>query len=457
MIATIAILMFMSLVLIGPFRTPWAIAMLFVFFALKLVLQSSVSPFRSFPPLANFFLAGVIGGGFALAMIRQTRPFAGSFTPALGIILLLYVWSITSLAWSPAVPDAHNHGSNIMRDEWPYVVLVVLVAPFLVDGIGDWDISRQIILFGGSLITLLVIFNPEFTIKYGRIGIALDGVNRSSPLAIGQMGGTLAIIGALYRGRIAGRGSVILGLAGFLLGCLLALYSGSRGQAIFALLALLIAFPMSRRLKSIGTFIGSSLALTLAITMPYIAFSMVTGGADVDRWRSDRVADASGIRTQNILILLRAFIPNPLAWVIGLGFNAFSGIDNDLGQGYSHCTFIDVLCEEGLIMFTGLLILCGMVIRASRNLFKKFQNLPAQRSAVATLIGLWIYQVFLCNKEGNLWASVNFFMVSLLVVRIGRREMLELPREQFDTASESPAIESAEHSEGLPASAPASR
>ena len=451
MIGALTASIFGALILMGLTRPNWAFALLVLFFALEVSLQASVAPFRAFPPLANFFLAGTLGCGLIVALLRQDRPFAGALTPALGIIVFIYLWSILSLIWTPAVPDAHNHGSNIMRDEWPYVILVVIVTPLLMDGIENWDTARQVILYMGSLIVITVMVNPEFTIKMGRIGVVLDGVTRTSPLAIGQMGGTLAIIGALYRGRVAGRASTVLGLGGFLMGMLLALYSGSRGQAVFALVAMFCMFPVSRQLKSVATFLGSTLSLMLAIAIAFVAFSIVTGEADVDRWRVDRVQDASGIRLQNIGLLLGEFVNNPGSWLIGLGFNAFSTIGNDLGQGYSHCTFVDVLCEEGLPAFVALLFMCGMVIKAGRRLFLRFQNSPAQRSAVATLLALWLYQFFICNKEGNLWAAVNFFMLSCVIVRIDHREALGLPREQFEEAHDPPALPMAEE---VPESAP---
>lgn len=427
MIGVLTLGIFGALGLMGLTRPAWGFSLMILFFALEVSLQASVAPFRAFPPLANFCLALVVGAGVAVAFVRNRQHFTGTLTLGLMCTFLIFMWSITSLAWSPAVADAHNHGANIIRTEWPYFLLVILAAPLLVDGLEDWNLARQIVLIFGGLTVITVLINPEFTIKLGRIGIALDGINRTSPLAIGEMGGTLAIIGALYRGRLAGRASTVLGLSGFLLGAVLALYSGSRGQAIFALLSTLCLYPVSRQLKNAASFIGSALVLVFAIGLAYIAFTAVTGESDIDRWRVDRVEDASGIRLQNIGVLLGAFVGDPRAWFVGLGFNAFSAIENDLGQGYSHCVFVDVLCELGIPMFIALLTVLGLAIRSGRRLFLRFQDDPASRSAVATLLALLLYQFFICNKEGNLWSSVNFFMLCLVLIRIDARESLELP------------------------------
>jgi hypothetical protein len=432
MIELVTLSIFVTLCLMGTVKSSWAIALLVLFFALEVTLQASVAQFRANLPLANFFLAGVLAISLLKSLSHQRSPFTGTFGMAFVCVLAIFVWSLVSLAWTPAVPDAPNHGSNIIRSEWPYVVIVVLAAPILIDGLSDWDSARSLILVLGSAIVLTVLVNPEFTVKYGRIGVVLDGVTRTSPLAIGEMGGTLAIVGGLYRTQVAGRASVTLGLAAFLLGMLLALYSGSRGQAVFALVSMILMFPVSRQMKNVRAFLGGAIVLLIALVGVYFAFSSIAGSGDIDRWRSDRVQDAGGIRMQNIGLLLSAFAQDPRSWVLGLGFNAFSTLGNDLGQGYSHSTFADVLCELGIPSFVALLTVCFLVFRAGRSLFDRYRDLPAQRSAVATLLALVVYQFLICNKEGHLWSSVNFFLFCLMVIRIDRRESMELPQIALD-------------------------
>ena len=53
MIGLITISMFAAMVLLSPFRPSWGLALLILFFALKLSLQGSINQFRAFPPLAN--------------------------------------------------------------------------------------------------------------------------------------------------------------------------------------------------------------------------------------------------------------------------------------------------------------------------------------------------------------------------------------------------------------------
>ena len=47
-----------------------------------------------------------------------------------------------------------------------------------------------------------------------------------------------------------------------------------------------------------------------------------------------------------------------------------------------------------------------------------YSNSTSERSAIATLLAMVVYQVLLANKEGNLWASVNLFMFMIVVDRL---------------------------------------
>jgi hypothetical protein len=108
----------------------------------------------------------------------------------------------------------------------------------------------------------------------------------------------------------------------------------------------------------------------------------------------------------------------PSAWIFGLGFNAFSAVCNDLGQGYSHATFADVLCELGIPAFGVLLAILWITFGSGRSLFRRFKDHPGDRAVIATLLAMVIYQVLIANKEGNLWGSLNLFMYCIVVTRL---------------------------------------
>jgi hypothetical protein len=175
----------------------------------------------------------------------------------------------------------------------------------------------------------------------------------------------------------------------------------------------------------------------------YVAFNSVAGSSDISRWDSKYVDGATDIRLANIVDLLIVFATTPSAWLIGLGFNAFSSVCSGLGQAYSHCTFVDVLAELGLPAFAVLIVMLQRTYRGGKVLMIRYGNSPPERSAVATLLAMVVYQVLLANKEGNLWASVNLFMFMIVVDRLEVRS-----RVQGDVAI-SPDADNAPYSGGL--------
>jgi hypothetical protein len=410
--------LFLLLCLFSLTRPANAFLLMVVFFAVEVSLQASVDIFRSYPWLANILVGLMMLIATLRAVFTVQRPFLGYFTPTLWLVLTLFAWSLVTLMWTPATPDRHNTGYSIISEAWPYFMLVVLLMPLLIEGIDDLHRVFTWLLLVGGVIVVTILVNPEFTVKLGRIGISLDSKTRTSPLAIGQMGGTLAIVGALYLPQRATRTSLVIRVSAFLLGCLLALYSGSRGQVIFSAMVIAMFLPLARRIRNVGAFLGTVTGIGILVLLGYIAFGLVSGEADIDRWASGKLMDASDVRAGNILDLVRVFSVTPTAWVVGLGFNAFSAVCNDMGQGYSHCTFIDVLCELGIPAFGVLMAILWTVYESGRRLFARFREDPIDRAAVATLLAMVVYQILIANKEGNLWASVNLFMYCIVIARL---------------------------------------
>lgn len=417
----LALLVFALLCVLGTFRPAWTLVLLYVMFALEVSLQSGIAVFRSMPALANIIVGGVTLLATFVTVPRMRRPMNGYFTATYLCLVAILIWSIVSLIWSPAEPLALNMGSNIIREGWPYFVVYVVLAPLLIDSIEDWRRSCTLMLVAGTLVVVSIIASPEFSIKGGRIGTVIEGADRTSPLAIAQMGGMLAIFGALSAGgRVSGLQTAIR-VTAFVCGALLALFSGTRGQAVFAIGIVAIFLPMSRQLRSIGSYISTVIVATILGAVALVAFNIVMGQTDTDRWQSGAVADATNIRMYNAVELLRAFAASPVAWVIGLGFNAFSAVTSEAVQGYSHNFYVDVLCEEGIPAFTLLVIAFVKTIKASRALFRRYARIPEERSAVAILVAMFAYQALIAAKEGNLWSTWNLFMFMIFINRIEMR------------------------------------
>jgi hypothetical protein len=415
----ISLVTFLFLCLMACLRPGWGFALLILFFALEVAVQASSDVFRSNPVLANL----MVGGASLVALLRevatQNRPFFGYFNVTMRLVCVLYVWSIVTVVWTPALAYESHESYNLILEGWPYFLLIILAMPMLISSLKDWEHSLNILLAAGIVVVASVLVNPEFSIVGGRIGISLGGKVRTNPLAIGQMGGVLAILGALYIPKFASRrGFVLLRVGAFVMGSLLSLYSGSRGQVLFAGLVIVMFFPLSRKIRDARTFMGAFLLFGVLCVAAYFAFELVSGSSDINRWESRYVDGATDIRLANIVDLLVVFATTPSAWLIGLGFNAFSSVCGGLGQAYSHCTFADILAELGLPAFVILIAMLVRTCRAGTALMQRYGESPSERSAIATLLAMVAYQVLLANKEGHLWASVNLFMFMIVVDRL---------------------------------------
>jgi hypothetical protein len=415
----IPLVTFLVLCLMSCLRPGWGFALLVLFFALEVTVQASSELFRSSPTLANLLLGGVIFVALLRETALQNRPFVGYFNTTMRLVCALYAWSIVTVLWTPALAYEPQESYNLILEAWPYFLLIIIAMPILISSVRDWERSLNIVLIAGIVVVISVLINPEFTVRGGRIGIALGGKARTSPLAIGQMGGTLAIIGALYVPRFASsRASLVLRIGAFVMGSLLALYSGSRGQVLFAGVAIAVCLPLSRKIRDARTFAGAFALIGILSVIAYFTFDLVVGSSDVNRWESKHVEGATDIRLTNIGDLIVVFATTPSAWLIGLGFNAFSAVCSGLGQAYSHCTFADILAELGLPAFAVLIAMLMRTYRAGKSLMIGYGDSPSERSAIATLLAMVVYQVLLANKEGNLWASVNLFMFMIVVDRL---------------------------------------
>lgn len=416
-----ALLLFAVLCAVGLVRQTWALVLLFVMFALEVSMQASVDIFRTQGALANFIVAGVVAVSTIVGLLRQRRPFLGHLGLPILLVLTVFGWSILSLLWTPAVAGGPNEGSNIIVEGLPYFLVFVLAAPMLVGSIRDWREVTTLMLFIGSLVALSIVLSPEFSIRQGRIGVGLEGVHRTSPLALGQMGGMLAIFGALSAGgRVTWIQSSIRVFA-FICGALLALLSGSRGQVIFALFAIVAFLPMSRRLKNFTSYFSLVAIAAVVVVGGMLVFDYASGQADADRWRGGAIADATAVRQWSVGQLLGAFLESPGAWIIGLGYNAFSTLGGVGDLGYVHNIYAEVLAELGLPMFALLVLFFVLTGRAALSLFRHYRDHPAERSALSILLAMIVYQALISAKEGTIWSAWSLFTVMLMTNRLDRR------------------------------------
>jgi hypothetical protein len=417
------------------FRPMWGLVLVILMYALEQSLQGAVPIFRSFPPLANYWTAIVVALSAANAVFRLQNPFIGYATTSWLLSIGIFLWALLSLLWTPSTTAA-----KMTTDGLPYFVMFLVLAPLLPDSIADLRSFALLMMLFGTLTAVSIITNPEFNIESGRLGLQISFKVRSSPLAMGELGGTLVILAALYHATIRSPAIVLLRIASFVSGTILVLYSGSRGQLIFAALIAIAFFPVSRKIQNVFSFFATAVGLIIigVGVMLLARFVFQTEGGMVEsRWSSDLLTAGTQVRRENALDLLLAFATSPQAWIFGLGWNAFSAFTKASTEPYSHSVMLDILCELGIPAFIALCVILLQTFRASRRLFGLVSTSPLDRSVTTCFIALCAYQILLANKQGMLWAAGPLFIHLLALIRIDyRTAALGMPPDLVPQAAE---------------------
>lgn len=404
------------------FRPVWGLVLVILMYALEQSLQGAVPIFRSFPPLANYWTAIVVALSTANAIFRIQNPFVGYASTSWILSIGIFAWAAISLLWTPSVTAL-----KMTTDGIPYFILFLVLAPILPSSITDLRSFALLMMLFGTLTATSIIANPEFNIESGRLGLQISFKVRSSPLAMGELGGTLVILAVLYHATVRSPTVVVLRIASFIAGTVLVLYSGSRGQLIFAAIIAIAFFPVCRQVRNVFSFFATSagvIAIGLGVLLLARFVFQSEGGMVESRWNFDVLASGTQVRRENALDLLLAFASNPQAWFTGLGWNAFSAYTKASNEPYSHSVMLDILCELGFPAFAALVIILIQTLRASRRLFSVVAESPLERSVTTCFIALTAYQILLSNKQGMLWASGPLFIHLLTLTRIDQRTQL---------------------------------
>lgn len=406
-------------------RPPLAFALVLMMFPMEQVLQAhSPSLLSSALGLKVVNIGVGLTAAFAAAKACLTTPNALRrwMNAATVSALALLAWAAISLLWSPS----RTEGLEIVVGNVPYLVLFLILAPLLIADVEELRISQQAMLLLGMVLCAIIVLSPEFTSRYGRLGYVVASGVRSNPLAIGELGGVVLLIAATMRGTtLLGFPLLPLRVAAAILGVLVSIKSGSRGQLAFALAVSVVVVPVAAPVRNVGAFIASAIIVGLTLLVVDFVISNQLQGIEARRFSAEALlyGDSSTFgRVNNVVALGAEWIRNPIALFIGLGYGAFASLPASGGQPYSHVMFADALFELGL---PGLaLTVTGMVVGSLSllRLFRVHSSDRLLRSTIAVLLAMLAYQVLLANKQGTMWGIPALFTLQAVATRIWLRE-----------------------------------
>jgi len=398
--------------------------LLILFFPLEQLIQSSSSFFRDTAlglQATNYIVALTVALTSGYAVFKNPQRFQGILNNTTIIIGIMFIWTLLSCLWSPG----RAKGFDVLVSTAPYLVLFFIFMPLLITSLADWSRVARYCLVLGMIISGLILISPEFTMKFGRLGLDMASDvkgGRSSPLALGELGGTCIVLAVFVGTRFDPLYFKVFRGIAVLLGTILVVKSGSRGQLMFAVITVALTYPISKQFSNAKNYIFAIIGLGLTlILINYIAGQVAnTGSLDTEkRWAEGATNEGLDARYRNIFFLLETWLKSPAYWIQGLGFYSFGEL-NPFGEPYTHAIVVDMLGELGLVGFTLFSIMCILSWISFRKIFIAVRNDPIQRANLSSLAAMLIYQFLLSNKQGNISGSFLMFSLILLAARIER-------------------------------------
>lgn len=376
--------------------------------------QSQSYFFVAHQTLNNYVTGTIVLIGLASKMMRGEHVLRNY--PAVGwVVFSLFLLSLMSITWS-----VYTDGTiDQWRKHWPYVVMIVALCPLLVVEPRDLREGLLFAMILGAVVLTALFFSSEATARFIRLqgGVGVGSMaDKGNPLAIATLAGHVVLLAILLNfsgvGRIlqVGRWAIVV------IGLIMSVKSGSRGQLFALLTALLIFLPISRRIKNIKGFAGVATAVILVAIAALWAHDQF---AEYNRWQWDTMVESyAGGRLDTSATLLGHWITSsPLHWLVGLGSSA--SYDETILGIYPHLVMAEVLAEEGLI---GFVLLWAIVILAYKSIAKAYpyaMPYPDARGVTAAIGALFLFEVILSFKQGSMLGNPFAFAFAIIAGRFG--------------------------------------
>jgi hypothetical protein len=399
------------------FRPAIALALLVSMFPLEQLLQANV-PFFVAQTSAFNILCGVMALlAVGLHWLRRPDTLVGSINGVSLCVFGLFLFAAMSLLWTRNPAWA----AETVRDGAPYAIVLLVFTPLLVNDMEGLRAFAKATLVISLLISLQLLANPNLELYTARLVLEIDAAQKSNPLVIGTMGGVMMILAALLHFEKSPLWSLIRYSSAFV-GLGIGLLSGSRGQVIFAFLAAVLFFPMSRQVADLRRFFGAAFAAATLAFAAFLGLRVFISADNELRWSSESLAYGGLGRLENVIDLLWAWIREPAYLLTGLGYFSFAEIPNRSGDGYSHVMLADSLGELGLIGLGLYLTFWYLVARTVTQVFRNYGHDPEYRSVVAAMAALLAFNLVLQNKQGTLYGVDSGWVLALMFARINTRD-----------------------------------
>ena len=382
-----------------------AMGLVWCLYAMEQVMQAGFSIFIARSYLLNVAVFGVSAFA-ALNLAFRTKMFSGIRFPRQVLwALFLFILVALSVAWAPKFGNSLNR----LKDGAPYFALFLLVAPMCVLDRNQLEEAIKVLLYFGFVVLIGLAISPidnrAIVVSSGAGGELTKG----NPLAVASFAGCvlLAAVFKIY-GMKKKKGAIFLfHVAIIAAGLFVLAQSGSRGQVIACVIAMVIWLPMTARVAANRS---SVLAIGVVLVFCVGLYYFVSNGADVNRWQSDQLrAHSSGRLDSAIRLLDTWYDEGGMYLLVGLGSSAAW----DTIGGYPHVVPLELIAEEGILGFGFFVAFCFSLTVGGYQVLRSESVDIQSRVNVGLILALFTFQFALSFKQGSLIGSLSLFTFGL--------------------------------------------
>ncbi|MEM6468415.1 MAG: hypothetical protein AAF802_02515 [Planctomycetota bacterium] len=396
-----------------------AVALVVCMYGIEQFLQAKSTYFVQHGSYVNIGCAAVVMLAFARLWHQQNLSIQTS--PSFWLCLVLILFSYASFLWARSDPSAKEQ----WRGALPYLFTFVGITPFLVESPRRLRIALGLTLVLGACTCFALFFGVNWSARGIELSNAMlrRGGNSpgatGAPLAIAELGGTIAIIASLMNFPRVPYWKILKWVI-ILLGLAVVFRTQSRGQVMATFIVILMFQPVSGR--PVGTksiFAGLGLTALLALVF-YVLLPIM----DTNRWIN--ASRSLNGRMRGVRILYNHMIDNPETWIFGNG----AGSSWRLLNTYPHNVPVEIVYESGLVglVFFGSLIY--LLFRRIIDFTKDHRVDPEVRPVLATAFALFTFFLLISCKQGSLYSSVSMLMFGIISDRLSVRFNHLLPEGQ---------------------------
>ncbi|MCI0559014.1 MAG: hypothetical protein MN733_11000, partial [Nitrososphaera sp.] len=310
-----------------------AIAGVICVFGLEQWAQGSHLFFVQHQSITNYIIGFIVLLGLAKKIYRG-QPILSGY-PAVGLLVFtLFLYALVSTRWAP-YPEQSLSG---LLSQGPYIITNIFLSPLLFSNGEDLSRALRATLALGAVLVFLLLFTVEWEYR----SIVFPGADHNgNPAAIGSLGGTIFLLAAYFTWNRFKLLNVLKWVV-VILGLMLAIRSGSRGQALGAVIALLAFWPVAYPLRNLRAYLLLGLGIVLIAVA--ISWGVDTFWSGSKRWTEEGMADSADGRLYRSAKIYEYWFTTPATIFFGVGNSA----SRYLIGTYAHVLPADILCEEGI-------------------------------------------------------------------------------------------------------------